>query len=415
MSFLGYEGGDMKNTLIFLFTIVGLTVTLGAEKTYRLENLIDMLKSNNLLFKIHEIEKNLTKQEYKINQLLPNPEIEFFRGKGEVFEAQEYRLVWGVHFKFEIPNPLYRYLFLKSEKQSISKARIIAEIKNRSLIKKFKNHFFRYQYFITIDLFLIEKQKILEEINKITKMKVSIGEAREIDYLRSSVELQKNKTAGFKIRKRIAYEKTKINEFLNYVLPDNFKIIKDFDITPLPHIEKTIEDLIKNGPFVELKGSEVEQKKLKVRANRFSIIESFEIFIEKDKEVDADVWRWGVGIAIPIFNTKYLSVQKAKMEQEKAQKELEHIRKHLFADVQRMIAEIRISEKEIETFRGAVLKEGSENLELSRKMYLSGEVPLVVFLDSQNSFFEIEKRYYEAITEWKILKSELEELLGVEL
>ena len=246
-------------------------------------------------------------------------------------------------------------------------------------------------------------------------MKVSIGEAREIDYLRSSVELQKNKTAGFKIRKRIAYEKTKINEFLNYVLPDDFKIIKDFDITPLPHIEKTIEGLIKKGPVVELKGSEVEQKKLEVRANRFSIIESFEIFTEKGKEVDADVWRWGVGIAIPIFNTKYLSVQKAKMEQEKAQKELEHTRKHLFADVQGVIAEIRISEKEIETFRGAVLKEGSENLELSKKMYLSGEVPLVVFLDSQNSFFEIKKRYYEVITEWKILKSELEELLGVEL
>ena len=405
----------MKNTLIFLFTIIGLTVTLGAEKTYRLENLVEILKSNNLLFKIHEIEKNLTKQEYKINRLLPNPEIEFSRGQGEVFETQESQLVWGVHFKFEIPNPLYRYLFLKSEKQSISKARIIAEIKNRSLIRKFKNHFFRYQYFITIDLFLIEKQKILEEINKITKMKVSIGETREIDYLRSSVELQKNKTAGFKIRKRIAYEKTKINEFLNYVLPDDFKIIKDFDITPLPRIEKTIEGLIKKGPFVELRGSEVEQKKLKVRANRFSIIESFEIFTEKGKEVDADVWRWGVGIAIPIFNTKYLSVQKAKMEQEKAQKELEHTRKHLFADVQGVIAEIRISEKEIETFRGAVLKEGSENLELSKKMYLSGEVPLVVFLDSQNSFFEIKKRYYEVITEWKILKSELEELLGVEL
>jgi hypothetical protein len=36
----------------------------------------------------------------------------------------------------------------------------------------------------------------------------------------------------------------------------------------------------------------------------------------------------------------------------------------------------------------------------------------VVFLDSQNSFFEVQERYYEAISEWNILKAGLEALLG---
>ena len=36
----------------------------------------------------------------------------------------------------------------------------------------------------------------------------------------------------------------------------------------------------------------------------------------------------------------------------------------------------------------------------------------MVFLDSRNSYFEVQQRYYEAITEWNILKAELEALLG---
>ena len=72
-------------------------------------------------------------------------------------------------------------------------------------------------------------------------------------------------------------------------------------------------------------------------------------------------------------------------------------------------------EKEIETFKGAVLEEGRQNRELSETLYKEGEVPLVVFLDSQNSFFEVQQRYYEAISEWDLLKAELEEMLGEEL
>ena len=79
------------------------------------------------------------------------------------------------------------------------------------------------------------------------------------------------------------------------------------------------------------------------------------------------------------------------------------------------MAEIRILEKEIDTYQGAILKEGRENMQLSEKLFRSGEIPLVVFFDSQNSFFELQERYYKSITEWKILTAELEELLGEEL
>ncbi|MCP5105351.1 MAG: TolC family protein, partial [bacterium] len=260
-----------------------------------------------------------------------------------------------------------------------------------------------------------EKLRILEEVNRITKAKVSIGESKEIDYLRSSVEIQKIKTSLFKAGKTIAYEKTKVNEFLNYSLPEDFTIADTFAFSPLPEVEERLQKLIDKSPLIRLKSNRVEQGNAHLKAARFSIIESVELFGEKEKEMEGKIWRVGIGVSIPLFNQKSAHIRKAKLEKEKAKFEFEHAQKHFFADIQRIVAGIRILEKEIDTFKGAILKEGRENMELSETLYKAGEVPLVVFLDSQNSYFEVQERYYEAITEWNLLKAELEELLGEEL
>ena len=79
-----------------------------------------------------------------------------------------------------------------------------------------------------------------------------------------------------------------------------------------------------------------------------------------------------------------------------------------------MVSEIGILEKEIETFRGAILREGEENMDLARKLYRAGEVPLMVFLDSQTGYYSLQERFYQSITEWKILVADLYRILGVD-
>jgi outer membrane protein TolC len=229
------------------------------------------------------------------------------------------------------------------------------------------------------------------------------------------VEIQKNKTNLFRIYKTIASEKTKVNEFLNYMLPEDFTVIEDFAFSPLPEMESRIEGLIATSPLIRLKINQVKRETARVKAAALSIIEEIRIFGVQEKEVEGKKWKVGIGLTLPLFNWKSAQVKKARLQKEKAQLEYEHESKHFYADIQRMIAEIRVLEKEVDTFTGAVLKEGRENLALSGILYKEGEIPLVVFLDSQSSFVEIQERFYEAITQWNILKAELEELIGVEI
>lgn len=406
----------------YLFWIVclisGFTVKLAAEDSstgYTLNQLIQMARQNNLLLKITELDKDIAAAEYRDNRALPNPEFEYARGKFEIPGEPANPSIWEMGLKWAMPNPLYRHFLLQSRRTFITETEIQSEMNKRNIIKGLKTHYFRLQFYKKIKTFWQEKLQRLEEVNKITKAKVSIGESKEIDYLRSSVEIQKNKTNLFRIEKIIGCERTKVNEFLNYILPEDFSVAEDFSFTPLPEIEKRIDQLIEASPLIRLKYNQVKRESAHHKAASFSIIEEIEVFGVQEQEIEGKKWEVGIGISIPIFNWKSAHIKKAKLQKQKARIEYEHERKHFYADIQRMIAEIRVLEKEIETFTGAILKEGRENMDLSETLYKEGEVPLVVFLDSQNSFLEIQERYYEAITQWNILKAELQELIGEEI
>jgi len=405
----------MKFLISIICCLLMFTLPAAAEKQYNLDELIGLMKANDLLFKIIGIDQDISKEEYRIHRALPNPELEYSQGRADIPGAAARPSLWAAELRWSFPNPVHRYFSLKAERNTLTASQIEAEMRKRELVKGLKNHYFRLQFYKTLIGFQEEKLRILGEVNNITKAKVAIGESKEIDYLRSSVEIQKTRTYLFRVRKTTAYEKTKISEFLNYSLPDDFSTADDFRFAPLPGIEGKIHELIAKSPFILLKANRVEREKANLKAERFSIIEAVEIFGEREKEVEGKVWRVGIGISLPVFNWKSADIRKAKLQKQKAQTEFEHAKEHFFADMQRTVSEIRILENEIETFKGAILEEGRKNLELSETLYKEGEIPLVVFLDAQNSFFEVQERYYEAIMEWNLLKADLEELLGEEL
>jgi cobalt-zinc-cadmium efflux system outer membrane protein len=401
--------------MVFLF--MGFTVNLPAREPtldYSLDQLLRLAHQSNLRLKIAGLEQDIAVEEYRDSRALPNPELEYSRGKGQIPGVPEDPTLWGIGAKWSMPNPFYRYFFLKSLRTHIAEADITAEMTRRSVTKGLKTHYYRLQFNKKIEGFLKEKLRILEEVNTITRAKVSIGEAKELDSLRSSVEIQKNKTALFRTQKTIAFEHTKLNEFLNYTLPENFGVTEDFSFHPLPGVEEDIQRAIETSPFIRLNFTRWKRGQANLQAAHASILEEIEVFGEQEKEFEGKKWKVGIGISIPIFNWKSAHLRKAKLEKQKARLEYEHAKKHFFADVQQLVAEIRVVENEIQTFQGALLKEGRENMDTSERLYKAGEIPLVVFLDSQNSFFEVQERCYEAITEWNLLKADLEELLGEE-
>jgi outer membrane protein TolC len=409
-----------KNIYILIvstFLSVGISTLWGTGKNdtaYTLDRLLQSITQYNLDMRIAKLEKDIAAAEYSDIRSLSNPEFEYSKGKGTVAgepgEAGKPGL-WGMGLKWSAPNPFHRYFFLKSMRANVSEAKIKEEIDKREIVKEIKFHFYKLLLYTQLERFAEEKIRMLDEVEKIIKVKVEIGESKEIDSLRASVEIQKSKTALFRIQKMSASEKSKLNELFNYELPADFTLIGEFEFKPLDSVENKIRALVDASPRIRLESNRVDKETANLKASRFSIIRSVEFFGERAKEIDGKLWKVGVGISIPLFDQKSALVRQAKLQKLKAETEFEHAKTHFFSEIHQMVAEIRILEKEIETFKSAILKEGRESMELSGKLYKEGEVPLIVFMDAQAGFFEIQERYYEAITEWNILNAELDSLL----
>lgn len=398
--------------LVLLFLFPGKAIAETTAPKYTLPQLIEQMERNNLLLKISKYDHQIKEGEYRMSRSLPNPEFEFSRGRGERGETGEHVKLWDLGLTLKIPNPIYRHYLLKSQWGGVEAVKIQCNIQKRELMKKLKSHFYTLQLFNKQHWLITAHLANLQRAGEIARVKAELGEAKEIDAFRAAVEIQKQQTEQFRIEKGLAAERTKLNEMLDFSLPNSFQIRQDFNYQTLPPIETQLGAMVDRSPIAQIKSTRLRSEEHLVRAQQFSWIESITLFGVHGQEMDGKIWKVGVGIEVPIFSTRGRFVKQAKLQRDRARIELRHARQHLMTDLKRLVAEIRIIEKEISTFKGAVLKESKMNLELTEKLYANGEIPLIVYLDSQNSYFDIQIRYFRAITAGNLLKSQLEALIG---
>jgi len=406
---------QLKTFCIAIILCMGLSPVVNAQETapqFTLDELLKLAEQNSLQLKIADLDKQIALADYKESRSLTNPEIEYSQGKATPMEEPGKLKIWDLGAKWSMPNPFHRYYLLKSLRADAAQAEIQSHVNKRNTLNELKTHFYKLQLLEKLKTFANERHNVLSELVKIAETKAEIGETKKIDAMRASVELQKSSTEIFKLEKAIAFEKSKIQEYVNFTIPESFEIRENFEFSTLPAIETVIQKRVESAPIIQIEYSKVAGKTASLKAARFSILESIELSGEKGKEIDGKIWKLGVGISFPLFNQNTFAIRKAKLEKEKAITEFNLANKQFKGELQQILGEIRVLEKEISSFQNLLLEEGKESLEVSTRLYREGEIPLVVFLDAQTGFYEIQGRYYEAITEWNIQKSELEALIG---
>ena len=105
---------SMKILICIICGLMLVTQGVGAKKNYTLNELVQLMKSNNLLFKISDIDKDIAREEYRINRVLPNPEFEYSRGQGDLRGEDQQPSLWAMGLKLSVPNPLHRYFLLQN-------------------------------------------------------------------------------------------------------------------------------------------------------------------------------------------------------------------------------------------------------------------------------------------------------------
>jgi cobalt-zinc-cadmium efflux system outer membrane protein len=399
-----------------ILVIILLLFSLIHAEELSLKDLTKMLQEKNLEIKISNLKEKIAGQEFKISNTLENPEFEYARGKGEPFDQIDNKKdIWELGISVKIPNPIYRSFLFKVHREEYSQALIREKIFKRAVIRELKVCYYNFQLYLKIYSLLVKKETITDKLVEIIKYKKNLGEVREIEYTRATLEKIRINADLYKLRKMIEAQKIQLNLLLNNTLPKDFVIKSNFTFTPASLKEGDIQNYLKDTLLVRMSMKKKKSKALGLKAEKSSIFEHITLFANKGNEPDAKIFKLGIGFEIPIFGTRTARIRKARYLKEKAEKEFEYQKNRLYAALHKKIINLKFEELKISNLKNSVILEREQTLELNSELYKQGEITLLEFLDTQRSLFETRSDYFKTITEWLILKSELEEILGEEL
>ncbi len=388
-----------------------LLLTFASGRTYSLEELLRIFRKSNPLLRIYRYDYRIKEQELKAAKALPNPAIEAGLGRGLPEDLLFEKSLWHLSLEYPLPNPLLRHWRIEEKKAALAREELWQKIKEGELEKEFKEHCFWLIFYEKAAQLMEERVKLMEETREIIRARVEVGEEKEIACLKASVELQRIRARLFWARKNASAERIKIREMLNFAIEEDFKINVREEL-PLPPVERRLEALIQSSPYVRVYEEKLKEAKASARAATFSLIPGLSLKAEKGLEMDGKVWRLAFGIEIPLFNWKRSERARGKLEYRKALLNLSHVKKHLRAEAERLLANLRALEEEIRTLRSGALLQAKKNMELTKDLFAQGETSLLSFLYAQNSYYEIMLHYWRSLTEWRIARAELEKILG---
>jgi cobalt-zinc-cadmium efflux system outer membrane protein len=187
---------------------------------------------------------------------------------------------------------------------------------------------------------------------------------------------------------------------------------------PSPPLEKIIVAVLERNPELRAQRIELEKKSLNVKLARKEGAPdvTVEPFYEQNSK-DSSENKVGVGVTLPlpVWRRSGPFVAAAQAGQREAKATLEKTRREVTANVQKAYAAFTASKEELALFKPDLLTELETQLSAIQEKYADGQVSFLVLLETQQTYFDYVKEYYETLTSVRTAQSELEKAAAVSL
>jgi outer membrane protein, heavy metal efflux system len=189
-----------------------------------------------------------------------------------------------------------------------------------------------------------------------------------------------------------------------------------------PRLDVPIEKLIAAGrshhPDVRAQRLELEKKGLSVRLARKDAMPevTVEPFYEQNTRASSEN-RIGVGVTLPLplWNTPRPKIASAIAEERDAEATLEKTERDVEAGIRKAHAAYEATVEDLSLFPPDLLKDLEEQLAVTEQKYAAGELSYLVLTETQRTFFDYVKSYFETIANVWSARSDLEKAAAAPL
>ena len=152
-----------------------------------------------------------------------------------------------------------------------------------------------------------------------------------------------------------------------------------------------------------------------VSYNKWQRLPDFKVSGFSNKELDGSGKGFGISLNIPLWNFRAKEIAEAQNLALQQKDEYRALEMELSTEIKAKLGRMKLSGQNINLYTTGLLKQAEESLKIAEISYKQGEISLIDFLDSQRTYYSIQKDYNEALFAWNTDKAALAKAVGEEI
>ena len=183
----------------------------------------------------------------------------------------------------------------------------------------------------------------------------------------------------------------------------------------VPDQSTLLEQALARNPVVKIQEAEAERTGLSLQSIRKSRLPDFKIGPSVEYTRDEQIVGLGVSMPLPFWDKKKGEIATATAAQEKALAELDKLRREILRDVTTAAHNLTAARESLAFYTPALRDKLKAALDAAAQSYSEGRTPLLLYLESQRTYFDTQADYFDTLQRLFETQAELESALGVSL
>ncbi len=401
----------VRPTLLSLFLLAALP-PMGqearAQEVYTLEALLEMGRARSPTLGAFRAEHAAMRAERKASSRFQNPEVEYERGTGDPFGAEDDRTLEGFSVRQSLENPFSRHYRLNSLEALAEAADEDLRYATLEVEHQIRVHFFRILYLET----LLEQSRLneeaLAEVSQVMDTRARLGEVRQLEAIRLRVEHLRARVEVEGAEMELAQLRSHLNTYLGNALPPGFRLSGRLALGPEPPpLEEVEETALPSHPLLLKAAREREAAEATRKSTSLSWIPSPTLLGASKREMDGDVRVLGIGFRVPVWNLTRDETERDRQRVRLRTERERALRLEVESELMIHLNRLRLSRRTVAFFREGLLAEAEASMGIAEAGYREGEVSLVEYLDARRSYRSIQIQYQEALLESNLERAAL--------
>lgn len=378
------------------------------------DQLIPTILAHNPQLRAAQSARNAARSGTQSAQALPNPRVDWNQGRNSArIAGVPSGSVQGWSISQPIDNPYAR--------QARVDAALATELESAHWIGSTRNELVS-QARLRVYQGLLHQAKadaaaedvlLLEQVRERVRLRVESGEAARYEIIKADAEIITARERLQTARLMVEQSKLQLNQLAAGQLPGQWKLLGDLkDSHELLDLNQLHLLVNQNNPELRLLQAEVNKAQALLRGAEASRWPGMELRYTQSRDPELRQGQWGIGLQIPLLDSRRGPIAQASAELERAQIRLEGRQAELKQEILLTWKSLEMARLRIEALSQGSVREAEAALRVAQAAYRFGERGILDVLDAQRVLRSVRADLIEARYQLQEARVLLDRLTG---